>query len=154
MAYDNLDAKINAITAIALNNLTQNAVRIFREEMPRKSGQLRDSVKSTPAKKGPDGNYYSDIIITAPYARAVDKGISPEDNQIQTAKNKYMVFSEWPNGPDGLRWADGNFRFHQVKHIARADNYSERALKRIRALGKTSFFSKVKDGIKKFFGIK
>lgn len=151
MTYENLDNRVDAITITALNKLTAQARDIFQEEIPSKSGELRQSVKMTPAKKLSNGTFSSQIIINKPYARAVDLGIPPEEGQYQTASKQYMVFDDWPGGPDELRWADGKFHFKSVRHVSRADHYSQRAMKRIRGLGKKSFFQSIKDGISRLF---
>lgn len=142
----NLDGLVDklerGINAGAIAGLTKDAVNLadgIRDEIPKRSGELASTVRVIPAKM--EGDKITAAVTIGdkehPYAHAVWKGIPESDGQIQRASGDgWMVFEDWPGGPDELRWADGKFHFKRVKHHVPANNYIERSLVRWKAVTK------------------
>ena len=122
----------------AINETMAELTENLRDEVPVKSGNLRKSIQMIPL--GRDGKFLRGRITIGgdsgdeggvQYAAAVEYGIDVNDNVEYHARNyPFMVFEDWPNGPDELRWPDGKFRFKTVRHWSPANDFVGRAIKR------------------------
>jgi len=124
--------KMEIATAAAaisfLNKYAKTYADNIQKEVPVFTDELRKSVKIKEAEKIGENSFRASIMINAPYAAAVWKGIPDSENRRVFPKNKKMLhFQRWDNGPDSLRGRDGYFHFKSVRRRMKANKFIERA---------------------------
>lgn len=136
---DDIDsARLENSTKTALVAIADYVVRKARDNAPRKSGKLADSIHAeVPVSEGEN---VTSVVVTAdvPYAMAIEYGSGVhvpggEKYPIVPVRAQVLAF-RWPNHPPNLSPSkDGKFYFKRVMHPGvAAQPYLKPALERVR----------------------